>query len=37
LGYTEFLRSYACFKNLPDMFKEIKALKDEIALLKSKQ
>ena len=37
LGYTEFLRSYACFKNLPDMFKEIRALREEVASLKNGQ
>ncbi|WP_235296849.1 UDP-3-O-(3-hydroxymyristoyl)glucosamine N-acyltransferase [Portibacter marinus] len=35
INYREFLKSYAHFKNLPDLSDEIKALKAEIEILKS--
>jgi UDP-3-O-[3-hydroxymyristoyl] glucosamine N-acyltransferase len=36
IGYSEYLRSYAVFKNLPDMNKEVSKLKKQIADLESK-
>ncbi len=37
LAYNDFLRSYAVFRNLPDLSKQIKALQEEIKHLKASQ
>lgn len=37
LPYNDFLRSYAVFRNLPDLSRQIKTLQEEIKQLKSNQ